>query len=339
MTTFASDNYAGVHPEVRRAIAAADGGHETSYGDDPVTARAVERVRGELGDDVEVAFVFNGTAANVLALDLCLRSHEAVVCAATAHVNVDECGAPERWLGAKLVAVPTGDGKISPTLLDAAITGVGDQHRVQARVVSVSQSTELGTLYALDELRDLADHAHRRGLLVHLDGARIANAAAALGVSLREATRGCNVDVLSFGGTKNGLMGVEAVVVFRPELAAALPFRRKQAMQLASKMRFLSAQFEALLTDDLWRRNASHANAMATRLAAGLAVLPGVSLVQRAEANGVFVRLPVDAIGPLQAVSPFYVWEEPDVIRLMCAWDTAPADVDAFVAAAAAILG
>jgi len=340
VTAFASDNYAGVHPAILAAVAAANDGHVESYGADAATIRATALVRERLGlgPEAAVAFVFNGTAANVLALDLCVRSHEAVICTDVAHVHVDECGAPERWLGSKLVPVPVPDGKLTPALIDAAITGAGDQHRVQVAAVSVTQSTELGTLYTLDELRAVVEHAHRRGLLVHLDGARLANAAVALGSSLEEATRGCGIDVLSFGGTKNGAMGVEAVVALRPGLAEALPWRRKQAMQLASKMRFMAVQLEALLADDLWHANAAHANAMARRLAEGLAAVPGVELAHPTEVNGVFARLPVRALEPLQAVSPFYVWDAPDVVRLMCSWDTAPADVDAFVAAAAAIV-
>lgn len=330
----ASDNYAGVHPEVLAAVVAANTGHAVSYGADGTTAAAVEAFRQHLGGQAEVAFVFNGTGANVVGLQLLLRPWEGVICARTAHINVDECGAPERFLGAKLVDLDTPDGKLTPDLVRAAVTGVGDEHRVQARVVSVTQSTELGTVYTPAELGALAETAHSLGLYLHLDGARISNAAASLGVGLAATTTDCGVDVLSFGGTKNGLMGGEAVVVLRPEPAAALPYVRKQAMQLASKMRFVSAQFLALLADDLWLRNASHANAMAARLHAGVAGTPGLEITRPRQANAVFARLPAAAVAPLQAVSPFYEWDEAThEVRWMCSWDTTEADVDEFAAA------
>jgi threonine aldolase len=337
--SFASDNYAGVHPDVLAAIGAANSGHVTSYGADPVTARAVAAFRAHLGEDAEVALVFNGTGANVVGLNLLLRSWEHVVCARSAHINVDECGAPERLLGVKLVDLDTPDGKLTPALVRAAQTGVGDEHRTQPRVVSITQATELGTIYTPDQVRALADTAHELGMYLHLDGARICNAAASLGVGLRATTADCGVDVLSFGGTKNGILGGEAVVVFRPELAEPLAFARKQAMQLASKMRFTAAQFVALLSDDLWLRNAAHANAMAARLHAAVADVPGLTVTRAREANSVFAIVPQPAIDLLQKVSHFYEWDAAaHEVRWMCSWDTTESEVDTFAAAVREVL-
>jgi threonine aldolase len=338
--SFASDNYAGVHPEVLAAIAEVNSGHVTSYGADPVTAEAVALFRRHLGEQAQVALVFNGTGANVVGLTLLLRPWEHVVCARTAHIAVDECGAPERLLGVKLVDLDTPDGKLTPELVRSVHTGVGDEHRTQPRVVSITQSTELGTLYTPDEVRALADTAHELGMYLHLDGARIANAAAALGVSLRETSTDCGVDVMSFGGTKNGLMGGEATVVLRPELAGSLPYARKQAMQLGSKLRYTSAQFVALLSGDLWLRNAAHANAMAARLHDAVVGTPGLTVTRPRQANAVFATLPEPAIALLQKVSHFYEWDEAThEVRWMCSWDTTERDVDTFAAAVRETLG
>jgi threonine aldolase len=337
--SFASDNYAGVHPDVLAAVVAANVGHATSYGADPVTAAAVAAFRRHLGAQAEVAFVFNGTGANVVGLGLLLRPWEHVVCARTAHVNVDECGAPERLLGTKLVDVDTPDGKLTPELVRAVHTGVGDEHRTQPRAVSITQSTELGTLYTPEEIRALADCAHELGMYLHLDGARICNAAAALGVELRGTTTDCGVDVLSFGGTKNGLMGAEAVVVLRPELAGALPYVRKQYMQLGSKLRFVAAQFLALLEGDLWHRNASHANAMAARLHDAVRDLPGLAVTQPRQVNAVFATVPEWSVPLLQKAAHFYEWDTArHEIRWMCSWDTTERDVDAFAEAVREVL-
>ncbi len=274
---------------------------------------------------------FNGTGANVVGLQAMLRPFEAVVCAETSHINVDECGAPERFLGSKLLDVATPDGKLTPELVDAAVWGIGDPHHVQARVVSITQSTELGTVYSLDEIRAISAWAHARDMYVHLDGARIANAAAALGVGLGELGAASGVDVLSFGGTKNGALGAEAVVVLRPELATTLPFIRKQSMQLASKMRYVAAQLVALLDDDLWLRNAAHANAMAARLAAAVDGAPGIHVTNGVEANAVFAVLERPVTEALQQEFPFYVWNETTgQVRWMTSWATTEADVDAF---------
>jgi threonine aldolase len=337
--SFASDNYAGVHPDVLTAITLANSGHVTSYGADPMTADAVAAFRRHLGEHAAVALVFNGTGANVVGLTLMLRPWEHVVCARTSHINVDECGAPEHLLGVKLADLDTPDGKLTPELIRSVHTGIGDEHHTQPRVVSITQSTELGTVYTPDELRALADTAHRLDMFLHMDGARICNAAASLGVSLRETTTDCGVDVLSFGGTKNGLLGGEAVVVLRPELATALPFARKQSMQLASKMRFAAAQFVAMLSGDLWLRNATHANAMAARLHDAVRDLPGLTVTRPRQANAVFATLPEAAIPLLQKASSFYEWDQAShEVRWMCSWDTTERDVDSFAAAVREVL-
>jgi threonine aldolase len=331
--SFASDNHAGIHPDVLAAVVAANEGYAAAYGDDAITAEAARLFRRELGDHVEAFPVFNGTGANVIGLQTMLRPFEAVVCAETAHINVDECGAPERFLGCKLLDVATPDGKLTVDMVDRAVWGIGDPHHVQARVLSLTQSTELGTLYTVDELRALSSWAHEHGLLVHLDGARLSNAAAALGVGLRELVTDSGVDVLSYGGTKNGALGAEAVVVIDPELAAVMPFVRKQAMQLASKMRFVSAQLVALLSDDLWRRNAEHANAMAARLAAAVDGAPGVTVTDVVQANAVFAILDPAVTTALQAEHAFYVWNEATgQVRWMTSWETTEDDVDGFAA-------
>lgn len=340
MRSFASDNNAGIHPEILAAIAAANTGHVRAYGDDPYTARAIERFRHHLGPNVEVFFVFNGTGANVLGIQALARPHQAVICADLAHINVDECGAPEKIAGCKLLGVPAPDGKLTPAAIAARMRGIGDQHHVQPRVVSISQSSEYGTVYSAAEVRALADYAHANGLLLHMDGARIANAAAALDLPLRAVTADAGVDVLSFGGTKNGLMGGEAVVFFDPFHAESFRFLRKQGMQLASKMRFVAAQFDALLADDLWLRNARHANAMARRLADGLRPIPGVTITQSVDANAVFAILPRARVSALQAEAYFYLWDEAQSeARLMASFDTTEADVDQFVMAALRHLG
>ena len=338
MRDFASDNHAGAHPEVLAALAAANEGHTGAYGGDPWTERVEELFRSHFGPGARGFCVFNGSGANVTALDSLTRSFEAVICTETAHMNVDECGAPERVAGAKLYTVATEHGKLEPADVGRWEARRGDDHHAQQRIVSITQSTELGTVYTRDETRAIADTAHELGMLLHVDGARLANAAAALDAGLGELTTECGADVVSFGATKNGLAFGDAVVFLRPELADGFEFVRKQLGQLASKMRFLSAQFEALLGDDLWRRNASHANAMASRLADAVRDLPGLEIVHPVQANGVFARLPHEAIANLLAElpgePPFHVWDEQrDIVRWMCAWDTTPEDVDEFSAA------
>ncbi len=336
MRAFASDNYAGVLPAVLDAVARVNAEHEPAYGADAVTARVADLLRAEFGPDADAYLVFNGTGANVLAMRALCRPWEGVVCSETAHLNVDEGGAPEH-AGIKLLTVPAPDGKLTPALVRARLVRFGDEHAVQPRVVSITQSTELGTRYAPAEVRALAELAHAHGMLLHVDGARLANAAAGLGVSLAEAAAGA--DAVSFGGTKAGLMVGEAVVFVRPGLGEPARYLRKQSMQLASKMRFLAAQFEALLTDERWRGAAAHANAMAQRLAAGVRDLPGVRITQAVEANAVFAILPPGTAEALQADWRFYTWDErTGEVRWMCSWDTTPEDVDAFAGAVRAVV-
>ena len=330
--SFASDNNAGVHPEVIEAIAAANDGHVVAYGDDPFTARAVKVFQKHFGKDIAVYFVFGGTGANVLGLKAITSSYEAVVCAETAHINVDECGAPEKFTGCKLLSIRTPDGKIRVEQIRPFLHGVGFEHHVQPRVISVSQATEMGTVYTKSELKTLARFAHDHNMLLHVDGARIANAAVSLNASLKDITVAAGVDVLSFGGAKNGMMYGEAVVFLNKKFGDGFKYIRKQGMHLPSKMRFISAQFEALLSGDLWRRSASHANRMARVLAGELEKVPGIKLTQPVEANGVFAVIPEKFIPALQKKYFFYVWnEEISECRFMASFDTTENDVHDFV--------
>jgi len=336
---FASDNYSGIHPEVLAAIAAANDGHQIAYGEDQYTERLQEVFRSHFGERTRAFPVFNGTGANVTGLQAMLPRWGAVISASTAHINVDEGGAPERIGGFKLLTVPTDDGKLTPELVDREAWGWGDEHRAQPLVVSITQSTELGTLYTVDEIKALAEHAHDRGMKLHLDGARISNAAAALDVPLRAFTTDAGVDVLSFGGTKNGAMLGEAIVVLNPDAADGLLYSRKFNMQLSSKMRFVSAQLIALLEGDLWLRNARHSNAMAQRLRTeveqGIAdgSIKGVGFTQPTQSNGVFATLPDGVADRLREKFRFYDWDAArNEVRWMCSFDTQESDVDAFVA-------
>jgi threonine aldolase len=334
--SFGSDNHAGAHPAVMRAIVEANVGDAVAYGADQWTEHAVSEIKRLAGAQGEVYLVLNGSGANVLGLGLLLGRHESVICADSAHINTDECGAAERILGTKLLTVPSADGKITPELIATRLAGRGDEHFAQPGAVAITQSTEFGTCYSLAELRAIRDFCGANRLRVYLDGARLANAAAYLGCTLADLAE-C-ADVLSFGGTKNGAMGVEAVVVMRPGDAVNAPYLRKQHMQLSSKMRFLAAQFSALLTDDLWLRNAAHANAMATRLADGLAGLPGAEVVYPVQSDAVFARLEPRHIEELQQKWIFHVWDESSsVVRWMTAFDTQEADVDAFLADVVAV--
>ena len=331
MRSFASDNNAVVHPEVLEAIRRANEGHVVGYGDDPYTESAIAKFREHFGADVEVFFVFNGTAANVLSLQALARPYHAVLCPELSHIYTDECGAPEKFTGCKLIPLPAPEGKLTVEAAARAYHGIGDQHHVQPRVISITQSTEMGTVYKPAEIEALARFAHERKMFLHMDGARISNATAALGQTLRQATRDLGVDVLSFGGTKNGLMGVEAVVFFRPELAQDFLFVRKQGMQLASKMRYMAVQMEALLTNDLWKRNAEHANRLARLLEREVKKIPRVRIVYPVEANGVFAQIPREAIAKIQERYFFYVWsEEESVVRWMCSFDITEEDVFQF---------
>jgi threonine aldolase len=329
--SFASDNNAVVHPEVLEAIRHANEGHAVGYGDDPHTESAVGKFREQFGADVEVFFVFNGTAANTLSLQALTRPFHAVLCPELSHIYTDECGAPEKFTGCKLVPLPAPEGKLTVEAVAEAYHGIGDQHHVQPRVISITQATEMGTVYKPAEIEELARFAHEREMFLHMDGARISNAVAAQRLTLRQATRDLGVDVLSFGGTKNGLMGAEAVVFFRPDPARDFLFVRKQGMQLASKMRYMSAQMEALLTNDLWRRSAEHANRMAQLLAQEIRKIPGIKIVYPVQANGVFAQIPRQAIEKIQERYFFYVWSEAEsVVRWMCSFDTTEEDVGEF---------
>jgi threonine aldolase len=331
--SFGSDNHAGAHPEVIRAIADVNSGDAGPYGADQWTADTLAQLRSAFGA-TEVFLVFNGTAANVLGISLMLRPFEAVICAESSHLHVDECGATERVLGNKLLAVPTPDGKLTPDLVASMLGGRADEHRAQPRIVEVAQVTELGTCYTLDELAALRDLCDAEGLYLYMDGARLANAAAYLGCELADLS--AHADVLSFGGTKNGAVAAEAVIVMREEFTGPGPFQRKQQMQLGSKMRFMAAQFAALLEDKLWLRSAQNANAMAQRLATGVDRLPGVTIRYPVQSNAVFAALSPDRVVALQQDWTFHVWSEREnVVRWMTAFDTTASDVDAFVNAIA----
>jgi threonine aldolase len=333
--SFGSDNHAGAHPAVLRMLADVNAGDDLPYGYDSWTERASAALREMFGAS-GAFFVFNGTGANILGLSLLLRPIDAVICASNAHINVDECGACERVLGIKLLTVDVPDGKLTPDAIATRLGGRGDEHRSQPRAVAISQVTELGTCYTLDELAALSDFCRAHNLLLYMDGARLANAVAYLGCQPGELA--AQVDVLSFGATKNGAVGAEAVLVMRDEFARDVLFHRKQLMQLGSKMRFVAAQFLGLLDGELWLHNARHSNAMAQRLAGHLDGIPGTKLAQPVESNAVFVALEPDQIAVLQRDWHFHVWDEDEhVVRLMTAFDTAPEDVDAFAAAIAAV--
>ncbi|MGP8001168.1 MAG: threonine aldolase family protein [Streptosporangiaceae bacterium] len=329
--SFGSDNHAGAHEAVLRMLSAANAGDAHGYGDDPWTERVSQQLGARFGARGGVYFVFNGTGANVVGLSLLVRPFEAVICAESAHLNIDECGAPERLLGSKLLTVTTPDGKLTPDLVATRLGGRGDEHRAQPRAVCLTQATELGTCYSLAELQELGEFCRAHELRLYLDGARLANAAAYLGCSLAELA--AQADVLSFGGTKNGAVAAEAVIVMPPDLTGPVPFQRKQLLQLASKMRFSAAQFAGLLENETWLANAAQANLMAQRLAAGLRDIPGVTLCYPVQSNGVFATMNPAFIEPLQRQWGFYVWDEPrHVVRLMTAFDTTAADVDELLA-------
>lgn len=333
MRSFGSDNHSGICPEILKAIADANADHALAYGDDEYTQRLTARIRTHFGETASPYLVFNGTGANMLCIDAMCRSHEAVVCAETAHINVDECGAPQRIVGCRLLTVDTPDGKLTPALVRTRLHGFGFQHHSQPRAISITQPTELGTCYTLDEIRALADLAHEYNMYLHIDGARLANAAATLNCSLRALTTDAGADCVSLGGTKNGLLMGECAVILNPELDNQLPYRRKQMAQLGSKMRYMAAQMDRYLQDDLWRRNAEHSNAMAQRLYQAVKDLPGIRIVYPVEANSVFVQLARPIWTKLQEDYFFYDWIEDDnIVRWMCSFDTTQEDIDLFVA-------
>lgn len=336
---FGSDNHSGISPEVLQSIAGANTDHAMAYGEDEYSAEVEQLFKRHFGENASVYFVFNGTGANVLCLDSMARSHNAVICAETAHINVDECGAPQRITGAKLLTVATPDGKLTPELIRRHLHGFGFQHHSQPKVVSLAQPTELGTLYTLDELREISDFVHANGLYLHIDGARFANAAVALGCTFREMSTDIGADAVSFGGTKNGLMMGESVVILNSELNVDFLYRRKQAMQLCSKMRFVAAQFKAYLEGDLWKRNAAHSNAMAQLLYAEVKNLPHLEMLYPVQVNAVFVKLPRKVWTKLQEHYFFYDWDEArDEVRWMCSFDTQESDIHDFVGCLKGIL-
>lgn len=330
--TFASDNYSGVHPRIMEAIIEANKGHAPSYGADEYTHRAIAAFRELFGHDREVFLVYNGTGANVLALKTLSQSFNAVICSELAHINVDESTATENFTGCKVIPVPHRNGKIHADEIRRKLIRIGDQHHPQARVISISQTTEYATVYTVDEIRELAALAREYKIYLHMDGSRISNAAVSLKKEFAEFTFDAGVDVLSFGGTKNGMMFGEAVIFANPETANYFKFFRKQGMQLHSKMRFIGAQFTALLKERLWETTARHSNEMASRLGKGLEQISGIELTQPVEANGVFAIFPPEIIAPLQQESFFYVWNDrTSEVRLMCSFDTTEEDVDKFV--------
>ncbi|MGW8315443.1 MAG: threonine aldolase family protein [Bacteroidales bacterium] len=337
---FASDNNAGVHPLIMKAIQGVNEGHVIAYGDDLYTGRSVEKMRSLFGGEAEVFFVFTGTAANVLGLSTFTQPYHAVICPDTSHIHVDECGAPEKFTGCKLLAVNTPDGKLTVDLIRGQMHGIGFEHHVQPRVVSITQSTEMGTLYTPEEIRAISEYAHDNGLILHMDGARISNAAAALECEFYPMTGGAGVDVLSFGGTKNGMMYGEAVVFFNRSLCSDFKYRRKQGMQLASKMRYIATQFEAFLENDLWRTSALHANRMAQQLYQAVKEIPGVEITQPVQANAVFAKIPRALIPVLQEHYFFYIWDEETAeVRWMCSFDTREEDIEGFAALLRSLTG
>lgn len=330
---FGSDNHSGIHPALLQALVDVNQGHAPSYGTDPLTEKAHQIFRQQFGDQATPFFVFNGTAANVLCIQSLIKSHHSVICAQTSHIQVDECGAPEAHVGCKLMAIPSPDGKIRPQDIEKQLIRRGDQHYAQPRLVSITQPTELGTVYTMDELRDLRDFTKKNGLYLHIDGARLIYAARHLKVSLQELTSELGIDALSFGGTKNGLLFGEAVILFDKDLAKDFKFIRKQTMQLPSKMRFLSAQFIRLLEGDLWKEIADHGIKMAQLLAQNVQDIPQVQITQKVESNAVFARLPSSWIKPLRNNHFFYVWNESTwEVRWMTTFDTQPEDIKNFVA-------
>ena len=331
---FASDNNAGVHPTIMQAISEVNNGHMVGYGGDPVTEKAVNRFKQEFGEDIDVYFAFNGTGANVISLASLTQSFNAVLCAETAHIQVDECGAPEKITGCKLIPIKTSEGKIYPEEIKKHLHGFDFEHHAQPGVISISQVTELGTLYTVEEIKAITELAHESGLFVHMDGARIANAAAALDLPFKAFTRDAGIDVLSFGGTKNGMMMGEAVIFFNPQQSRFTKYIRKQSMQLYSKMRFISAQFLAYFENDLWKTNAVHANKMALLLESEVAKISGVTLTQKTQANGVFAIVPAEVIPKLQEQYFFYIWDESrSEVRWMTSFDTTEEDVFGFAKA------
>ena len=329
---FASDNNSGIHPDILKSIERANSGHVIAYGDDDYTSRAILKVKEHFGEDTEVFFVVTGTGANILGLTASTNTFNSVICAETAHINVDECGAPENYSGCKIIPVETPDGKININSVRRHVRDFGFEHYSQPRVISISQPTELGTVYSVNEITELAGYAHKYNMLLHMDGARLSNAAVSLGTGFKDITGNAGVDVLSFGGTKNGMLFGESIIFFNRDLAENFKYIRKQGMQLASKMRFISAQFETYLSDDLWKKNAEHANNMAQLLYSELLAIPQIKITQKVQSNAVFAVLPGKYIKKLQEEYFFYVWdEEKSEVRWMTSFDTTEEDIYGFI--------
>jgi threonine aldolase len=332
MKTFASDNYSGAHPEVLEALEAANSAHAAAYGNDDYSKKAITQFKKLLGENIDVFFVFNGTAANVLGLQSAVESINSIFCASTAHLNTDECGAPEKFTGCKLIDLPTLDGKISVDQIKPYLSAIGNPHNTQPKVISITEPTEYGTLYSCDEIKELANFAHQHKMFLHMDGARISNAATGLNKSLKEITKECGVDILSFGGTKNGMMFGEAVIFFNRDLAKNFLYIQKQGMQLGSKMRFIAAQFETFLSDNLYLKNASQSNKMAQLLAEEVQKIPQIKITQKVQANSVFAVVDPMYIPLLQKEFPFYVWNnQKSEVRWMCSFDTTKEDIMRFI--------
>ncbi len=329
---FASDNNAGVHPEILREIERVNSGHVIGYGSDIYTEQAKQLFKEHLGENTETFFVFTGTAANVLSISGVVNSWNSIITAFSAHLEQDECGAPEKFTGCKVLTVDTPDGKISVEMVEKHMHGLGFEHHSQPKVISITQSTEMGTVYSIQEIKEISDYAHSRGMLLHMDGARISNAAVYLNRPFREFTTDAGIDILSFGGTKNGMMIGEAVCFLTLGLSDDFKYIRKQGMQLASKMRFISAQFIAWFRDDLWKNCASHSNSMARILAERLERISQVKITQKVESNGVFVIIPHETAEKVRQEYFFYPWDEKNSeYRLMTSWDTTEEDIDEFV--------
>lgn len=329
---FGSDNFSGVLPEVFKALEEAAYGHQHSYGEDTYSEKAIADFKAIFGQDIEVFFVYNGTGANILSLSSFTRSYQAIICAETAHIHVDECGAIEKQSGSKLLTVPTFDGKLNVGLIGNHMHGFGDPHHAQPKMISLTQCTELGTIYTREELKEICDYAHAHGMYVHMDGARLSNAIAYLGCDPKEITTEAGIDVLSFGGTKNGMMFGEAVIFFNTSVVSEVPYIRKQLMQLHSKTRFIAAQFSAVLKDNLWLRTAAHANRMAQLLSSEAAKIPGIRITQEVQGNEIFAIIPREKIDLLQKECFFYVWDEnASEVRWVCSFDTTESDVIEFI--------
>ncbi|MBI9059794.1 MAG: low specificity L-threonine aldolase [Labilibaculum sp.] len=330
---FASDNFSGILPEVMEAIQNANNGHVIAYGGDAYTASAIEKFKSLFGENIDVYFAFNGTGANVISLSTLTQSYHSIICPATAHIQVDECGAPDKFTGCKVIPIDCPDGKITPELIQPHLHGFGFEHHSQPKMISITQCTELGTVYTPEEVKAICDLAHANNMYVHMDGARLANAVVSLDVDVADFTTKAGIDVLSFGGTKNGMMLGEAVIFFNPELSTEAKYVRKQSMQLCSKMRYIGAQFDAMLTNDLWLKTARHANKMAKLLESEVLKIDKVEITQKVQTNGIWALIPKDKIEKLQEEYFFWVWDEhTGEVRWLCSFDTTEEDINGFVA-------